>query len=464
MAKRLVLLIILFSMTFLSCDYIFNWKINGLMREGLYDVAREKCLEKLNLEKKSGAKAELLFKIGETFEKEKKIDEALDYYVKAYREEPAKTEKALYVLGFANKMKLDKKVLALANDFIKNFNLSKTVKIKFFLALSHFRLEEYSAAEALFKEIISETTDKKLLSQAYCYFAEMNTKLNSVELAFSQLKKALELDNMNARAYASIGILLAGQEKYEEAKNFFEKSISLAKEKPEPEVYYNLGQLYEIEKKYDLALEMYEDSIRIEPDLLESHFKLALLYIEKSDYKFARFHLEKIKKINIMFCNTDKLFGKIEILERNFDEAIGTLQKGLRLFPQDEENLYYLALAYGNIGRFNESLQSLLKLEKNNVKYKDLFAKIADLYVILGKKVEAQKYYEKELGRDTFNLVALIGLAKLEAMNKKPSMKKIYELIMKAVNSGFRDIDNLRQSPFLQDFFNSEYGSKIFTK
>jgi tetratricopeptide (TPR) repeat protein len=354
----------------------------------------------------------------------------------------------------------------LGQTLIKNGEYSKIIKIykslikqkmfpekhdifKLYLARSYLELNLYSNSEKELKDLIDGEYSNIIKSNAFHYMGLLNIKLNSRDIGIKQIEKAIELNPNNPDPYISVAIEFSKDENYDKAKRYFKESLSLNSKNAE--VYHNLGHIYQIEGKPDKAINLYNKALKINNELLDTHFRLATSFINKENFSFARYHLNKLQDTDPSFINAKKYFGQIYMLEGSFRLAISELEKSLTLFPNDHETLYLLSIAYGNENNYKDSLKTLLKLEKLNNKYHDLYAKIGDLYLILQNKKKAGSFYKRELSRNPKSATALIGIMKLEALKTKPSINQITSLLKKAVSLGFKDIDGIKTSPSMKN-------------
>jgi len=438
------------------CDYIYFREASRFLKEGRFELARKKYMLRLPDIRDVQKKAWLNFMIGKTYEGEKKFIDAEKFYDLSFQDNPEDilTVRALLRVYLKNSryneiIKLCEKLIT-----IKAFEKDRAI-FYIYLCRAYSGLNIFSKAESLCGKVLDGNYSDRFKAIAYYFMGDMNlNKLGSRDIGLRQLEKATMLDPDYVEPYVALAIEYSNMKKYSEAKKYFIKSVSLSADRPE--VYYNLGQIYQLEEDIDRALELYTEALKLDGELLEAHLKLAIIFTEKGNYAFARYHLNKIQMTEPSFAPVDKYFGKIFLLENNYTMAIHMLKRGLGRFPGDEEALYYLSIAYGNDGNYAESLNALLKLKKINSNYRDLYSKIGDIYLIMGNRHKAYNFYNREIKRDEMSASAIIGLVKLEASSKKPSYKKIINLLKKALKSGFKDIEGLIKSPYMRSVIKDE--------
>lgn len=133
------------------------------------------------------------------------------------------------------------------------------------------------------------------LVDLHSYEPGIKELLLSIELGVSSTKAASEV-------YGSLGYANHELKRYDEAIRYYEKSLeafsALTKKITREMLYYNLGALYGIKKRFDKATDMYEKLIELEPDNAENHLLLGLACVECSQDDRAEKEIKKALKTN----------------------------------------------------------------------------------------------------------------------------------------------------------------------
>lgn len=116
---------------------------------------------------------------------------------------------------------------------------------------------------------------------------------------------------------------------------------------------YEAGQLTSAQRHYERAL-------KLEPDLLQAHYNLGLLYEDLNDLGKAKTHYQIALKggLDVVYNNLARLY----ILEEEYDKAIPLLLEGLECATDDvaRHDLYKnLGWARLGQGRYEEALAAL---------------------------------------------------------------------------------------------------------
>ena len=85
-----------------------------------------------------------------------------------------------------------------------------------------------------------------------------------------------------------LGLAYYNQGMLEKAAEKFEKAISYqSNERSMPPIYVNLGTTYFRLKRIDLAENCYQNALKIEPNIIQAHFGMGLVYVEKKLWQKA---------------------------------------------------------------------------------------------------------------------------------------------------------------------------------
>jgi tetratricopeptide (TPR) repeat protein len=83
----------------------------------------------------------------------------------------------------------------------------------------------------------------------------------------------------------------------ETAAHIQEQKEWIAREPHNPRPWYNLAQLYRIERKQDEALALLLEAVRLDNACADAHVALAEIYAVRADYAAARKHADKAEEL-----------------------------------------------------------------------------------------------------------------------------------------------------------------------
>ncbi|PYV15782.1 MAG: hypothetical protein DMG21_14015 [Acidobacteria bacterium] len=238
------------------------------------------------------------------------------------------------------------------------------------------------------------------LTQAYFAEGEPQKALESAERLSAQAKD-------NVSVHFTLGVLAAGNKQYALAARELEAADALA---PATfEILFNLGQVYLRSGQPKRAEVILTRALKLKPDSAETLYYLAQA---KSDQHRDLEALELLVKARKLApTNTDIIFltARISMNERFHEDAIPLLEEGLKLAPNRPDLHAALGECYfidGKVDKALEEFQALIKLDPSARSY----AFLALAYRNLGRFDEARKVLDEGLKLDPHNTACLFNL------------------------------------------------------
>jgi tetratricopeptide (TPR) repeat protein len=158
---------------------------------------------------------------------------------------------------------------------------------------------------------------------------------------------------------------------------------------------------YHRQGKFNQAIQMYQQVLRVKPDHRDALFNLASAYIQLTAYSEALPLLRKLRSSGD--GNPDVLVNLaiVEIGMGNSTEAIHLLDLAAKQYPDPKFEIYFhRAAALSRLGRLEESLRSYKSAEELDPKHPTLNFNLALLCDKLQKYHDAVDYYNVFLGQD----------------------------------------------------------------
>ena len=193
-------------------------------------------------------------------------------------------------------------------------------------------------------------------------FKEKNYK-RVIESGLKLLKK----NPKNYQLVYSIGLSYVNLQNYTEAEKYFDKLLYFQKK---PELFYIQANIHKQLKKYDSAINYFEEAIRLNPHFSEAYNNLGNTKkrVGKIDEAINCFE----KAIQLKENNIQAYFNLANIYKENkyFKELIKIYEKILSFNQNDTKTLYNLGSAYlflGDISKGKYYFEKIIKINKNHI-------------------------------------------------------------------------------------------------
>lgn len=286
-------------------------------------------------------------------------------------------------------------------------------------------------------------------------------------------------------SYAMAGSLI-DREKYEEAKSYLEKNIRFLEEYNLRTIdlyqfsHFQLGDIAEIEGKYDEAIKFYElakeASIAINTDANTAYFieVLSKMYERIGDYKTALDYYKEYSEINNVI--------EVERNERSLRESelqLNVLNQDKELASNQQKQTIYLCTIIVGALLIGLLYRNFRLKQKSNQKLEALNGELADKNVLLDKRNAENELLLKEIHhrvKNNLELVkSLISLqsaqiddpatkeAMIASQNRVQSMGIIHQKLYQGTNLGSIEMKDyfLNLGEGILDTFDAEEKVKI---
>lgn len=157
-----------------------------------------------------------------------------------------------------------------------------------------------------------------------------------------------------------------------------------------PRVRQLLAQNYANHYEWTKAIQEYQAALRLAPDLAGLHFGLGTAYWQAGNWTQAQPQLEQTLQITPESTVAAYELGDTDINLRQWEKAVPYLKKALANPNVARKARLDLARAESELGHYQEALQNLLPLEKDDSDGKVHF-RIGMLYQKLGEKAKARR-------------------------------------------------------------------------
>jgi tetratricopeptide (TPR) repeat protein len=227
---------------------------------------------------------------------------------------PTSNEQSLFSLGLGLFGRL-KHTAAITGALVLVFFLflsfiptpSQTIK-KVPTADDHVRYALFCFSQARFDRALAEFEKafkmepsyvnryRKQLARVFLERGKANLP-GSLEMAIRDIKEARRLDPGNHEAYFQLGRALAKSRRYDEALDQYEQSIAIMPENPD--AHFNLGYIFLGRKEYASAAREFEEVIKLKPPYLsDAYVNLGIARCNAGQLEEALIALKKAFQLN----------------------------------------------------------------------------------------------------------------------------------------------------------------------
>ena len=198
-------------------------------------------------------------------------------------------------------------------------------------------------------------------AEAWHMLGVLSHQLGKNELAITCIRRAVELDPIQAAYHSNLGVVYRAQGQLTAAVGAYRLAIL---RKPDyVEAYANLGQALGELGEFDDAERQLAEALRLQPSLAQTHYHL----------------------------------GQIHQRRQRLDAAIDAYRTAVQLQPQHIEAWNNLGVALKNQGRFAEAAEALETALSINPQLAEAWYNLAQARHAQGHLVEAVEFYQRFL-------------------------------------------------------------------
>jgi tetratricopeptide (TPR) repeat protein len=210
------------------------------------------------------------------------------------------------------------------------------------------------------------------------------------ERAIGFYQRILALRPQEAQAYYSLGMLLSGRKRYEEAERVLRQGIAMSPATA-PTGYLYLGHILVEQKAWDRAVQAYRDALAINSGFEPAYVGLASTFEAQGDVSQAIAILRKfLQEVNRGNREVRHRLVRLLLTQKAYEPALALLRETVQESPGDVEAQLRIGLIYGELKEFSKAVEQIklvLTLRPNELRVRD---HLAYLY-------EELKDYEKAI-------------------------------------------------------------------
>lgn len=292
------------------------------------------------------------------------------------------------------------------------------------LADIYSQLEKFNLAVSQYREILLREPENK---DVRLNLAAHLMGLKKFDAALEELSIIIKNEPESLMAYYYRGKTYIELKNYEDAKASFLKAIDINSEFSP--ALFELADLYKRINSTDDAIITYKKILDLYPSNIIAREKLVGLYYDSGYDELADKYINEIKRIINPGDIERKRLGLIFLRHERFEESISEFKSILKLWPNNQEVLYYLGAAMEESGALDNAYKTFDSIRLDSE------------YFIRSRIHMAYILEEKEKGEQAKTLLE-------ETIREKPAKPELY-LMLESIYE--KKEDYLRAKNILQD-------------
>lgn len=215
--------------------------------------------------------------------------------------------------------------------------------------------------------------------------------------------------------------------------------------------YYHIGEMYSALNDYDIAIDSYKKSIKLNPNHLKSYIALIELYIKQNEFIKAN---EYLKVLSDFDSNTEvqRIKGLFHYKKGEYKKAIPYLKKTSKKYPLNISINLKLGYSYMKSNNYKKALKVFANIIKVKPNYKEAILNTLKIYKqkedwknLLTACRRAKKYYDNDFDINESYLLALFKMENIKQINfflknKQNYINSLYKFLK---NDEFEYLDEL---------------------
>ncbi|XP_061816614.1 protein O-mannosyl-transferase TMTC1 [Nerophis lumbriciformis] len=277
--------------------------------------------------------------------------------------------------------------------------------------------KRFAEANEMYLKGIENCPDSSDLHNNYGVFLVDTGK---EELAVAHYQQAIQLKPVHYVAMVNLGRLLRSSNKNKEAESWYKRALEVS---TKVEILAPLGALYYNTGRFDEALRVYREAVRLQPENTDIWLALAQVLATAGHTKEAEKMTRNIISREDSCIECYRLLSSMYSKHGNHTEALEALNKALQQNPDDVTVRAELHFSKGNQLREMNQLDLAFESYQLAVELKpdqsQAWMNMGGIQHIKGDYAAARMYYQKALSLNPGSKLLKENLEKLERLEKR---------------------------------------------
>lgn len=191
------------------------------------------------------------------------------------------------------------------------------------------------------------------------------------------------------------------------------------------EAWFGLGNAFHNENRYTEAVSAYEKALDLDPKYLDALDNLALLYMEKGDFKLARIYLERA--VNYYPTHRDGFLSLANsyYYTGDYGEAESLYRRALFMSPRSAKTMMLLANVSIRMGNKDAARQWYLQASATGDSSTEVLYNMACFHALEGNPTEAMQLLEQALKNGSGSIGTLRTDHDLDSLRSRPDFQRL---------------------------------------
>jgi predicted O-linked N-acetylglucosamine transferase (SPINDLY family) len=196
-------------------------------------------------------------------------------------------------------------------------NISESLAI----ALKHTQAQQWSAAEQVYRQILQQQPDQ----------VEALYQLGMIAKQHGQIQAAAGYFQQAATQYCQLALACFNRRQLSEAVAYYQKALAL--QPTAPDIYTNLGNVYQDLGQVEAAIASYRQALALKPDSAEAHNNLGNMYKRQGQLAEASSHYQQAVALRPDLAETYNNLGNVLKDQGRILEAIAAYRQAIAMKP-----------------------------------------------------------------------------------------------------------------------------------
>lgn len=300
---------------------------------------------------------------------------------------------------------------------------------------AHVFLQNNQFAEArdLYARICAKN---KMDAEAWFMLGAINGQLGCYEEAIECFKRVIALQP-SAEGFDNLGLAFYHQGQLEAAANSFQQALALNTDFARS--HFNLGLVFKDQGNYAAAVERFGHAVRLMPAWFEAVSNLGVAYSCLGMLRESIKWFEQAIHLHPNNIPMHLALADAFMKQQDFQAALSSYQKVLRLDGTDAETLNKIGIAFQHIGNNVGAVECFKRAIERNKDFEAAYLNLGHALTTLMKFDEALGAFSHVLALSPAHYGAVAGIVNL--YEKQGDYEKSYETIKPFVDRGIEDVE-----------------------